>query len=181
MSEEIEVLKLVTGRLAAAGIPYMVTGSIATNFYAVPRMTRDIDVVVELREQDVDRIVALFQADFYIDRDAVAQAVQLRGMFNIIHTVHVLKVDCIVRKDSDYRQVEFSRRRAVSVEGHPFHLVAPEDLILSKLDWVRNVRSEVQLSDVRNLLASVENLDRDYLKHWAEKLGLSALYREVSA
>ncbi|HEV8672743.1 MAG TPA: hypothetical protein VGX21_01745 [Methylomirabilota bacterium] len=49
MSEELEVLKSVARRLDDLGIPYMVTGSMATSYYAVPRMTRDIDIVVELR------------------------------------------------------------------------------------------------------------------------------------
>ena len=71
MSEELEVLAMVAGRLEAAGIAYMVTASIAANCYTVPRMTRDIDVVVELAAGDVDRLLDLFGADFYVDRDAV--------------------------------------------------------------------------------------------------------------
>ena len=49
MTAELEVLGIVAERLESAGIAYMVTGSIAMNYYAVPRMTRDIDLVVELR------------------------------------------------------------------------------------------------------------------------------------
>jgi hypothetical protein len=56
VAEELEVLTIVTGRLAAAGIPYMVTGAVAASYYAVPRMTRDIDLVVELSARDVDRV-----------------------------------------------------------------------------------------------------------------------------
>lgn len=179
MSEELEVLKLVTRRLDAAGIPYMVTGSIAVNFYAVPRMTRDIDLVVELNEQGVDRLIALFHEEFYLDRETVHRAVETRGMFNLIHTAYVIKVDMVVRKDTEYRQTEFARRRRVSVEGHELYLVAPEDLILSKLIWAKDSRSERQLDDVRNLLASVPDLDEDYLARWADRLNLSALYREV--
>lgn len=180
MSEELEVLTVVTFRLNSAGIPYMITGSIAANFYAVPRMTRDIDVVIELQSADVDRVVELFQADFYIDRDTVRDAVRRRGMFNLIHNAYVIKVDCIVRKDSEYRRAEFARRRAVSVGGHEWFIVAPEDLILSKLDWAKASHSEIQLADVRNLLTSVEGLDRAYLQQWADRLGVSHLYREVS-
>ena len=47
MSEELEVLRIVAERLGQAGIAYMVTGSVAMNHYAVPRMTRDIDLVVD--------------------------------------------------------------------------------------------------------------------------------------
>ena len=61
MSEELEVLKEVARRLDDAGIPYMVTGSIAANFYTVPRMTGDIDIVVELSERDIGRFIPLFE------------------------------------------------------------------------------------------------------------------------
>jgi hypothetical protein len=68
MSEELEVLKEVTWRLDRAQIAYMVTGSIATNFYTVPRMTRDIDIVVELSERDLSRFIPLFEADYYFGK-----------------------------------------------------------------------------------------------------------------
>lgn len=180
MSEELTVLKMVTGRLAGAGLPYMVTGSIAANFYAVPRMTRDIDIVTELSEQDVHRVVELFQTDFYVDRESVQRAVAEKSLFNMIHKALVIKVDLVMRKDNDYRREEFSRRKPVFVEGHEFFIVAPEDLILSKLEWAKDTHSEMQLADVRNLLASVENLDLGYLARWASRLGLESLYREVT-
>jgi hypothetical protein len=180
MSEEIDVLKIVTGRLEAAGIPYMITGSVALNYYAVPRMTRDIDLVVELSLADVDRVCELFGGDFYLEREAVRESIERRATFNIIHSSLVVKVDFVVRKDSDDRRTELARRRRVSLAGHPFVIVAPEDLIISKLDWARDTRSEVQLTDARNLLQSVPGLDRSYLERWTAHLGLEALYCEVS-
>ncbi len=180
MNEELEVLKIVTGRLTDAGIPYMITGSVAGNFYAVPRMTRDIDVVVELSGRDVDRLVKVFEKDFYIESAAVEEAVKQRGMFNLIHAEYVIKVDFVVRKDSAYRRMEFSRKKKVSVDDRVLYIVAPEDLILSKLDWAKESRSEVQLTDVRNLLESVKGLDRRYLGRWAKQLGVETLYREVA-
>ncbi len=170
---------MITGRLEAAGIAYMVTGSFAANYYAVPRMTRDIDLVVELSVGDADRFCALFEGAFYLDWDAVRGAIAGRGAFNLIHQAYVIKVDFIVRKDSDYRRTEFARQRRGSIEGHGLAIVAPEDLIISKLDWMRETRSEVQLADVRNLLQSVPDLDTQYLAQWTERLGLGALYREA--
>lgn len=180
MTEELQVFQDVTGRLARAGIDYMVTGSIATSFYAVPRMTRDIDVVVELTPDDVDRILGLLGDDFYVDRDTVPAAVRDRGMFNAIHIAHVVKVDFVVRKDSEYRLEEFARRRRVAFQDTELVIVTPEDLILSKLDWARETRSPIPLADVRNLLMSVQELDRGYVERWARRLGLEALYREVA-
>jgi hypothetical protein len=179
MSEELEVLITVTGRLETADIPYMITGSMAANYYTVPRMTRDIDIVVELSGPDVDRVIELFQDDFYIEREAVETALRERTMFHIIHNAFVIKVDIVIRKENEFRFEEFSRKKRISVEGHEMFIVAPEDLILSKLEWAKNTRSEVQLADVRNLLTGVEGLDRNYLTRWANRLGLESLYREV--
>ena len=179
MSDELDVLKSVAARLGGAGIPYMVTGSMAANFYAVPRMTRDIDLVVELSERDVDRVTQLFQQEYYIDRDMVQRAVRDHAMFNMIHNALVVKVDCVVRKDTEYRREEFARRRGVSIEDQHVFIVSPEDLILSKLDWAKESRSQMQLDDVRNLFRSVQGLDTAYLNRWADRLGLTTLYQEV--
>ena len=82
----------------------------------------------------------------------------------------MVKVDCVVRKDGVYRQEEFSRRRRVIVDGESVTIVAPEDLILSKLEWAKESLSQMQLDDVRNLLRSVQSLDHAYLDRWVDRL-----------
>ncbi len=180
MSEELDALQIVTHRLTLAQIPYMVTGSMAMNFYAMPRMTRDIDFVVELSKPDIDRMIKQFHQDFYIERDMIQQALQKQTMFNLIHMPTVIKVDCIIRKDTSYRREEFSRRQSVNIEGHPLTIVAPEDLILSKLEWAKDTRSEIQMEDVRNLLRTVARLDQNYLKQWATVLGVQTILQELN-
>jgi hypothetical protein len=100
-------------------------------------------------------------------------------MFNLIHNHYIVKVDFVVRKNTPYRRMEFSRRKEISVDGQQLYVVAPEDLILSKLEWAKDSNSEVQLRDVRNLLHSVKDLDRRYLARWAKQLGVDSLYRET--
>ena len=179
MSEQLDVLKLVAERLQRAGIAYMISGSIALSYYAQPRLTRDIDIVVALGLEDADRVTNLFAADFYIDADAVRNAIAQLGMFNIIHYDHVIKVDFIVRKDTPYRHEEFVRRSAVEIDGMTMWLVTAEDLLLSKLAWAAESRSEIQLQDVRNLIRSVVDLDWTYIERWATELTLGELLREV--
>lgn len=179
MSDELDLLLLVVERLDRAGIAYMLSGSTAMNVYAEPRMTRDIDLVVEIGPANIDTIAAAFAPDFYCDRDMVRQAVEHQGSFNVIHTPTVIKVDCIVRKDSPYRRTEFARRRPVIVEGRPVHVVSPEDLVLSKLVWAKPSHSEVQLRDVRNLVACVAQLDWGYVERWAIELNVHDLLAEV--
>jgi hypothetical protein len=149
VSEELEVLKTVARRLDEARIAYMLTGSMALNYYAVPRMTRDIDVVVELGPDDADRVIRLFETDFYIDPDAVRRAVATRGMFNLIHDRFVVKVDFVVRKDSEYRREEFARRRQVDVEGQPLWIVTPEDLVIGDSRMTAPADRDSGLLDLR--------------------------------
>jgi hypothetical protein len=111
----------------------------------------------------------------------VRHAVDHQGSFNVIHTATVIKVDFIIRKNTAYRRLEFERRRALTVEGHVIRVVAPEDLVLSKLAWAKPSHSKVQLRDVRNLIACVPNLDWVYLERWAADSTVAELLAEVRA
>src|SRR5215211_4658316 len=108
---ELDVLRDVSHRLESAGISYMLTGSVAMNYYAQPRMTRDIDLVVSLNETQIEDFFRLFESEYYFDRQNVTHAISRRGMFNLIHTDAVIKVDCVVLKPEAYRQEEFARRK----------------------------------------------------------------------
>ena len=98
-------------------------------------------------------------------------------MFNVIHQESVIKVDCIIRKDTEYRRVEFNRRSRVDIADFRTFLVSKEDLILSKLVWAKDSRSELQLGDVKNLLAT--GYDKEYVAHWAIALGIEHLLAEL--
>ena len=142
MSEELEVLKIVTQRLKEADINYMVSGSIAANYYTIPRMTRDIDVVIELKPDDIDKFIVLFEGDFYVNREMIADAVSRQGMFNLIYNRYVIKIDFIIKKSSAYQNAEFSRRKQVLIEQSPIWFVSAEDLVISKLLWAKDSHSE---------------------------------------
>lgn len=179
MSEEIEILKKVCSKLERAQIPYMLTGSFAANFYAIPRMTRDIDIVIEILKTDLEKFFQLFKDEFYIDREDVEEAIEHQGMFNIIHNNTVFKVDFIIRKDTTYRATEFQRRCRVKLGENEIWIVSPEDLIISKLFWAQDSLSQMQINDVKNLIKSLKNLDRAYMHKWIENLKLKPIYEKV--
>jgi predicted nucleotidyltransferase len=179
MSEEIELLKIVAARLDSAGIEYMMTGSMAMALYATPRMTRDIDIIIQISMQDASRITSLFETDFYIEKESILEAIRSRGMFNIIHNESVIKVDLIIRKQEEYRLEEFSRRTAVVIDGVKISVVTPEDLVLSKLVWAKQSESELQQRDVRQLLQSSSGMDAGYIQKWAKVLGVEDLLKKA--
>lgn len=176
MLNELDILRDVTEKFSKAGIQYMLTGSFALNYYAQPRMTRDIDLVVALERDDAEKIVALFEDDYYVPRNAVSHAIANKSLFNIIHNESVIKVDCIIRKDTEYRRLEFERRRRVTVNDIQVWIVSKEDLIISKLYWAKDSHSEFQLRDVKSLLKS--GYETAYLQTWTEKLDLKNLLKE---
>jgi hypothetical protein len=179
LNEQLEFLRLVASRLDEAGIRYMLTGSMALSVYAQPRMTRDIDFVVDCQPSDTARLVRLFEQDCYIEESAVKAAIEQERSFNVIHNEWIVKADFIVRKDSDYRRAEFERRRLVSLGEWSIWVASPEDLLLSKLQWSRNGESELQKRDARQLATSVSDMDWQYVRAWASELGLSDLLAEV--
>ena len=177
MQNELDIVRDVSSRLDRRAIDYMLTGSIAMNYYAEPRMTRDIDIVVSLASASAKTIVRDFSTDYYVPEEALVNAIETLGMFNLIHLETVIKVDFIVRKDGEYRRHEFDRRQRVQMLGFSTCIVSKEDLILSKLDWARDSRSEFQLRDVRNLLRT--GYDRAYVEAWVAELDLGGMWTEL--
>jgi len=177
MLSEIDVIQDISRKFEGLEIPYMLTGSIAMNYYASPRMTRDIDVVVVMGKENIDKVVEAFGMDYYISKEAVELSIENESMFNMIHLESVIKVDCIVRKSTEYRQLEFERRHEITLKDFKTYVVSKEDLVLSKLVWAKDSRSEMQLKDVSNLLAT--GCDEHYLVEWADQLGVSHLLCEV--
>jgi hypothetical protein len=178
VQNELDIVRDVSARLDGANIGYMLTGSMAMNYYAQPRMTRNIDVVVALRPAAAARVVGLFSPDYYVSREAVDSSIARSSMFNLIHNESVIKVDCIVRKQSEYRLTEFNRRQRIKIENFETWIVSKEDLILSKLFWAKDSHSELQLRDVKNLVST--GCDRAYIERWTQELGVANLWQEVS-
>ena len=100
MATEIDIVRDVSNKFEQSGIGYMLTGSMAMNYYAQPRMTRDIDVVVAIKSNDVERVAALFEPEYYVSKESIRESIERESIFNLIHHESVIKVDCIVRKQN---------------------------------------------------------------------------------
>ena len=169
MVNEFEILKDVTRKLSANGIAYMLSGSTAMNYYVQPRMTRDIDIIVEINEPE--KFFDLFKEDYYVTLNSIKSAVKEEQSFNIIHYDELVKVDFIVRKNSEYRKIEFERRNKIKFDDYEIFIVSIEDLIISKVIWAQDSNSEMQNRDIQMLLK--EKVDLDYIEKWATKLNIT--------
>ncbi len=177
MSEQNEVLMDFTSRLESLGVAYMLTGSMAMVHYALPRLTVDIDVVLELDSGRTDEIIKNFEPEYYIPHGSMRSAVSRSRMFNMLHEKTLVKIDCVLRKKDEFQTNAFNRRRKVDFAGFDLWIISHEDLILAKLLWAKKTDSEMQLRDVENLLRSA--VDMDYLKLWSNKLAVDETLTKI--
>jgi hypothetical protein len=169
----LEVIVLVAQRLDSASIPYMISGSLAANLYAEPRLTNDADIVVRLAAAQSTTLLDLFQHDFYITPEAIADAFAGVGMLNIIHQESVFKCDLILLKGDEFSQSAFARRQNHVLQNYSLAFMSLEDLILQKILWSKRTSSERQLRDVEKLIrTNAHALDVAYCRRWATLLGI---------
>jgi hypothetical protein len=174
-----ELLRLVVRQLEAAGIDYMITGSVASSLQGEPRATHDIDIVVAIRAPAATvaaRLKTLFpEPDFYLDESAVREAIAGRGMFNLIDAREGDKVDFWLLTDDAFDRERFERRAVEVVEGVRLVVSRPEDTILMKLRWAAMLGgSEKQFTDALRIYEVQHGrLDEAYIDRWASTLGVS--------
>ena len=166
--------------LEQLGVNYHIGGSVASSVHGIVRATIDADLVAELRQEHVRPLVKRLEADYYIDEDAVKDAVRRRSSFNAIHLETMLKVDVFIPKSRLFDQEELRRVRLQPLveNTRPFYVASPEGTILNKLEWYR-MGSEVsdrQWNDILGVLkVQGTNLDMAYLQRWAAALNVADL------
>jgi hypothetical protein len=179
---------LVVARLArafeSAGIAYVVGGSFASSLYGIPRATQDVDIVADLHGDEVDALVGALVGEFFVDTDAVRDAVRRTGSFNLLHKTTMFKADVFVSPQDEWsrERLKRARKERFKTSEGPVEVCfsSPEDTLLHKLVWYRlgNEVSERQWRDVVGLLKiQKEHLDEAYLNHWASVLEVQDLLR----
>jgi hypothetical protein len=176
----ISVLSLVTSALVQLNIPYVLVGSFASSIHGLYRATADIDILADIKGEQVTPLYEALKEAFYVDELAIRSAVTQKRSFNAIHFDSVFKVDIFTVKD-DFAAAELARRqlRKISPDREEsVYVASPEDTILAKLRWYRagNQSSINQWSDVLGVLAVMQgSLDLPYLRDWSQRLEVSDL------
>lgn len=177
-----DLLRLLVTRLEGARIRYALGGSIASMAYGEPRATLDIDVVVKLDPVQVDELLRLFPSpEFYASRERVMAVAEEGGSFNVIHPGSGMKIDFFVASDPIEERQIVRRIHKEVLPGLMAHFSPPEELILKKLQYLRDGGSEKHLRDVQAMLEiSPETIDRSLLAELVDRFGLSDEWRRVA-
>jgi hypothetical protein len=181
LAEPTAVTLKVVDILERFEIRYLIGGSFASAIHGVARMTADVDLVVDLSLKQVDPLVRALEGEFYVDAEAMRDAVRRRQSFNLVHLATMFKVDVFTRKHRPFDDAQFERRERHAISLDPerqVYVATAEDNILAKLEWYRmgDETSDRQWNDVQGVLKTqLGRLDLDYLRHWAVALGVSDL------
>ncbi len=177
---ERELLVDCLRRLNRTGVIYYLTGSMASNYWGIPRTTHDLDFVVQLPATAMPRIVQEFSGDFYIEEAAVRAVYEPPHQFNAIDTRSALKVDFWLAGTEPFDQEMLARRVQVTLFGEPAWITTAEDVILHKLVWNRISPSDRQMGDAAGVVAvQDETMDLHYLRRWAARLSLTAEWERL--
>ena len=167
-----DLLERICSKLEQHDIPYMLSGSLAMLTYTTPRMTRDIDIVINIQSADLDKFLDIFKEGYYINPPTVEVEIKRRGMFNVIDFESGFKIDFIVKKNTDFHIYEFNRRTLSNAYGFQTWIVSIEDLVISKIKWIQELQSDTQINDIKNLIRN-PNLDMEYVKQWCKEMNLN--------
>jgi hypothetical protein len=187
MDLPFSVLLQVARILEERAISYVLVGSLASSMHGMYRSTADIDILADVKPEQVRPLLEALQESFYVDEHAMREALTQRSSFNVIHLDSVFKVDMFLPKTDEFAWAQLERRqlRRISPDTKDAVYVATaEDTVLAKLRWYRlgNEVSGTQWNDVVGIIgASGESLDQDYMRFWAAKLELADLFEKALA
>jgi hypothetical protein len=181
LPEQIAVTMLVADALGTLGVSYAIGGSFASAVHGVLRATMDVDLVANLREEDIAPFVQALGDAFYADADMMRGAIGQHRSFNLIHLESMFKVDVFVARPRDFDRAQLARRQLHLLSEDPerwAYVASAEDTILAKLEWYRigGEGSDRQWRDALGVLkVQGLRLDLAYMHQMAAGLGVKDL------
>ena len=183
--QQVDLFLLFTGPLDLAEVRYMVGGSVASMVYGEPRLTNDIDIIVDIAAPTARVLVKIFpDTEFYCPPEEVI-VVELRrasrGHFNVIHRDTGHKADFYMRGADSLQEWGLERRTRIEFpSGGGLWVAPPEYVIVRKLEYYREGGSEKHVHDIRNMWQmSGDTLDMDALQQWLTALDLTETWEKV--
>jgi hypothetical protein len=174
--QDPDFISLFVAPLEAAGISYMITGSVASSIYGEPRNTLDIDLVVLMEAGQIQLLPQIYpDHDFYLppaDVIAIESRREAHGHFNIIHHHTGLKADIYLSRNHPFLPWALAHTRRVPTPSCEITIAPPEYVILHKLEFYRESGHQRHLRDIAGMIGQQE-LDYDFLDSSIHSLHLA--------
>ena len=171
-----EIIELTADFLNSEKIPYMFVGAIAIGYYGIPRTTQDLDVVVIIPQDKIQKFAEYFQSrDFYCTAEDVKAAFNERSHFGVFDNESPFRID-VKGIYNEFDQQSFLRRVPVESFNRQIWLCTPEDAIISKLMY----GSPKDILDAKGILMrQKDNLDYNYLTKYSKVYKVNEDYKKI--
>jgi hypothetical protein len=177
-----EATAAVIDALESLAIPYMVVGSLSSNYYGVARSTHDADFVVHLQTASISQVMQRIGPGLKLDDQMSFETVTGTSKFVLKLPDERFKIELFLLSDDPHDRERFSRRRRGVTAGRETYVPAPEDVIITKLHWSLRAGRSKDLEDVRSVLAvQGKVLDWEYLHRWCDAHGTRKLLDRLRA
>ena len=175
-----EAIAAVIDALEATDVPYMLVGSLSSNFYGVPRATEDADLVVHLGATPLNRIRDVLGSRFRVDPQMTFETVTGTTRYALRSVDTRFEIEMFLLSPEDYDQERFRRRRRVRLLDRETFMPSVEDVIVTKLRWGSHGRRSKDIDDVRGVIALQQaQVDWDYVHRWCDRHGTRPLLDEI--
>jgi hypothetical protein len=172
----------VIDALESFRVPYMLVGSLSTNYYGVARATQDADFVIQLGDISIAQVMENIGPELRLEPQMSFETITGTSKFVLTMPDNPFKVELFQLSDDPYDLERFSRRRRGTVAGRQTFILSAEDVVVTKLRWSRRGARTKDLDDARNVIAVQRDaLDWDYIHRWCEQHGTRQLLDNIRA
>ncbi len=167
--QDLNLFKIYTDILNQYKFRYFITGSVASIVYGDPRLTHDIDLVLNLKIGEVKNFTDAFSANLFYcpPADIIKAELKLKsnGHFNLIHHQTGFKADIYLTGEEELQMWAMKNAREIEFDGSIIFIAPPEYVIIKKLEFYREGNTQKHLIDIQGILAnSKELIDFIFLK-----------------
>jgi hypothetical protein len=178
MADSLEITTLVVAALSRSGVPHVMVGSFARNFHAFPRSTKDADIVLAVDAAGLHRFEAELGTEFSLDPQTTFETNTGTFRHVLVHQETEFKTELFLLSQDAFDQERFRRRQAIRFNGHETYVLTAEDVIVTKLRWLR----PKDVEDIHDVIAVKRTaLDWHYIHHWTAIHGTRAKLGEILA
>jgi len=172
MKSQLAALTVITDLFDYERIDYMLVGSFSSNFYGVPRATKDADIVIEVSHEQRNSILDKLPTEMSVDPQMTFETATSTTKTLIYVESICFEIELFDLSEDPFDQCRFSRRTRVNYLDQEIYLPTAEDVIIQKIRWFKNAVRGKDLEDAQSVyLVQKDYLDWDYIMHWAELHG----------
>jgi len=176
-----DALLALAAALDAAEVPYMIVGSYSSNFYGVPRSTKDADLVLHLPSSGWATLPKLLPPGIVMEDQMGFEMVTSTRKELLQVKESLFQIELFHLSDDPFDQSRFRRRRKIEIfPGSTVWLPTAEDVVVQKLRWAKGAKREKDFADaVAVTQVQGKTLDWTYIEKWCGEHGTLEVLAEA--